>query len=93
MVVPKDALWPGSPPKESGLISIVMGMMAWQDTPEEIIYELTKFVDENANAWSKRLRGFRMDHGSIIAWPALTEDMVHPGALKYYNEKGIKVGR
>ena len=93
LAVPKDALGPGSPEKDTGLISLVMGMIAWQDTPEEIIYELIKFVDENANAWSKRLRGFRMDHGSIIAWPGITEDMVHPGALKYYKEKNIKIGK
>lgn len=93
MVVPKDALGPGSPPKDTGLITLVIGMLAWQDMPADVVYELIKFVDENSGAWSKRLRGFRMDHGSIIAWPGLTEDMVQPGALKYYKEKGIKIGR
>jgi len=93
MLIPKDALGPGKPPKDTGLITMVMGMMAWQDTPDEITYELAKFMDENANAWSKRLRGARMDHGSMMAWPGLTEDMVHPGALKYYKEKNIKIGK
>jgi TRAP-type uncharacterized transport system substrate-binding protein len=93
LMVPKDALGPGSPPKDTGLISLVMGMIAWQDMPEDVVYELIKFVDENSGEWSKRLRGFRMDHDSIIAWPGLTKDMVHAGALKYYKEKGIKVGK
>jgi hypothetical protein len=93
MKVSKDALGPGKPPEDTGLISGVMGILAWDKTPENVVYELVKFVDENAQEWSKRLRGRRMDHGSIIAWPGLTEDMVHPGALKYYKEKGIKIGR
>jgi len=91
--VSKDALGPGNPPQDTGLVSGVMGILAWDQTPEDVVYELVKFVDENAQDWSKRLRGRRMDHGSIIAWPGLTEDMVHPGALKYYKEHGIKIGR
>ena len=93
MLVPKDALGPGSPPQDTGLITWGMGMIAWEDTPEEITYELVKFVYENRAEWSKRLRGTRMDRDSIIAWPGITKDMVHPGALKYYSEKGIKIGR
>jgi len=27
------------------------------------------------------------------SWPGLTDDMVHPGALRYYKEHGIKIGR
>ncbi len=93
MKVSKDALGPGSPPEDTGLISGVMGILAWDKTPEDVVYELVKFVDQNAQEWSKRLRGRRMDHGSIIAWPGLTEDMVHPGALRYYKEQGIRIGR
>lgn len=93
MLVPKDALGPGIPPQDTGLITMVMGMIAWQDMPEDVVYELAKFVYENRAEWSKRLRGSRMDHDSIIGWPGITKDMVHPGAAKYYKEKGIKIGR
>jgi hypothetical protein len=28
----------------------------------------------------------------MARFPGITEDMVHPGALKYYTEKKIKIG-
>ena len=57
-----------------------------------MIYELVKFLDENSAEWELRTR----NPGGVEAMadfdPSVTEALVHPGALRYFKEKGIKIG-
>jgi TRAP-type uncharacterized transport system substrate-binding protein len=92
-VIPKDALGKGQPRQDSGLISSPTSVSGWDMANEDVVYELTKFLAENAELVSSRLRGRPFGLEFMTRYPDLNEDMVHPGALKYYKEKGIKIGR
>jgi hypothetical protein len=59
-------------------------------------YELVKFLDEKGQggAFGSYLPQYKEGIGgqAMVGLPGLTEDRVHPGALKYYKEKGYKLG-
>jgi TRAP transporter TAXI family solute receptor len=92
-IIPKDALGEGQPPSDNGLISSPTIMSGWDMDNEEVVYELTKFLAENAETLSSRLQGRPFGLDFMTQYPGLTESMVHPGALRYYREKGVKIGR
>jgi TRAP transporter TAXI family solute receptor len=92
-MIPKDALGAGQPAKDTGLISVPTIMAGWDMGNEEVVYELTKFLAENADTLSSRLQGRPFGLKFMTQYPGLTEDMVHPGALRYYREKGVIIGR
>ncbi len=91
-VVPKGTAGEGAPPTDIGHAGFNSGWFCWETCPEEVIYELVKFFAENDEERTKRCRGLRMGAEYLAAWPGLTEDMIHPGALKYYKEHNIKIG-
>lgn len=66
---------------------------AWKDADEQIMYETVKKVAENANKLKDYLPPAacitREQTGQL---PVTGEAEIHPGALKYFKEAGIKVG-
>jgi len=90
-IVPKGASAKDAPPEDVGAMRAGSAMTAWDVTPDEVAYELVKFMDENAAEWSKRNTGRKMGAEFLAFYPGLTEEMVHPGALRYFKEKGIKI--
>jgi uncharacterized protein len=63
-------------------------MVTHAKAPEDVIYKLTKTLHENAEAIAKSsptLRGFTT--GGMAKKTDLAE--YHPGAIKYYKEKGL----
>lgn len=92
MLVPKGAL-PGrdNPPEDVALPAYASAIVAWDITEEEVAYELVKLLAENAESWSKHTNT-PLYPDRLSQFPGLTEDMVHPGALRYYNEHNIKIG-
>ncbi len=53
---------------------------------------MVKFIAENDEERSRRMHGQRTGAEYLAAWPELTEDRLHPGALRYYKEHNIKIG-
>jgi TRAP-type uncharacterized transport system substrate-binding protein len=92
-VTPKGALAGGYPLEDTGVLAVSTGIWCWDTADAGVIYELVKFLDENAAEWTKRTNGDPMG-GQHMAeqYPGLTEDMVHPGALKYFKEKNYRIG-
>lgn len=90
---PKGAFPGGYPMEDSGVMTMSTGLWCWDTADPEVIYELVKFLDENAGEWVKRTRGSPMGGQFMVEQSSvLKEDVYHPGALKYYKEKGYKIG-
>jgi hypothetical protein len=66
----------------------------WADIEmsEEIVYEITKTIYDNAEKFKDYHRDGRMVTRKTMARIGIPEELFHPGALKFYREKGIKPG-
>jgi TRAP transporter TAXI family solute receptor len=72
------------------LVRIPWVMVTHKDTPDDVVYKLTKAVAENKADLGKSFAAFKRANAKAMA-PA-NKVPFHPGALKYYKEAGIKVG-
>jgi TRAP-type uncharacterized transport system substrate-binding protein len=86
---PKGSFPGGYPLEDSGVMTMSTGLWCWETADANVVYDLVKFLDENAGEWVKRTRGSPMGGPFMVKQSSvLTEDVYHPGALKYYKEKG-----
>jgi len=65
---------------------------AWEDTEEDVVYEMLRFIVANADKIKEANLRMQVDPEKMARWPGLTRDMVHPGALRFYETQGIKIG-
>ena len=87
--VPADTLSPGQP-EFFGQIQF-LSYCADLEMDEKIVYEITKTIYENVDKFAGyHALGKTMTKTSIAK--AVNADVFHPGAIKFYNEKGIKIG-
>ena len=90
---PKGSFPGGYPLEDSGAMLMSTGLWCWDAADAGVVYDLVKFLDEKAGEWIKRTRGSPMGGQFMVEQSsAVTEDRFHPGALKYYKEKGYKIG-
>ena len=66
----------------------------WADAEmsDEIVYEITKTIYENADKFKEYHRDGVMITQKTMARIGTAEELFHAGALKFYKEKGIKPG-
>jgi len=95
--VPKNAIkLPGPPlrwanPQDDVTMADFPGALAvWKDTEDDLVYEMLKFIVANAGSIKEAELRMYPDPGKMAQWPGLTRDMVHPGALRFYKEHGIR---
>lgn len=90
MTMPANTLYEGQP--ETPMSVSVIGFTAYTDLPDDVVYEavriLYKYQPEFV-AYHYLMRTIIPDR---LGEGPFTEDDVHPGALKFYKEKGLKVG-
>jgi len=65
-------------------------MVTNKDTPDSMVYAMTKAIATNQAELGKSFGAFKRANVQMMA-PKNTVPH-HPGALKYYKEAGIKVG-
>lgn len=73
--------------KDLPVIAAVGSLLTYEDMPEDAIYKITKMLHENNKFLADRLNyfdGFNLD--MALAGMAVP---LHPGAKKYYVEKGL----
>ncbi|MBA7632890.1 hypothetical protein ES703_40446 [subsurface metagenome] len=99
LTLPKDAIEvPGPPlqwtnPQDDVTMCDFGGALAvWKETEEDVVYEMLKFIVDNAERIKKANLRMQVDPEKMAQWPGLTKDMVHPGALRFYETQGIKIG-
>ncbi|MFC1868688.1 ABC transporter substrate-binding protein [Thermodesulfobacteriota bacterium] len=79
------------PTMDIGMAGLSTALCAWDSTEDEVVYELLRFMDEHSHLWPDFTKGCPLSLSRMSSFPGLTEDVVHSGALKYYNEMGIKI--
>ena len=91
--VPAGTLGPKQP-DPIVLQSQVIGWYADLAMDEKIVYEISRIMWENADKFGeKHITGNGITKENIHMVPGLTEQDMHPGALKFAREKGLKIGR
>lgn len=81
-----------NPPEDITVPNFGGAWAPWEDTEEEVVYEMLRFINENADKIKADKIHLQVDPEGWAQWPGLTRDMVHPGALRFYEEQGIKIG-
>ena len=84
------ALRPGYPAKDWGILIQANTAYVWQDMPLERAYEITKVCAENADkvkGYFAQGKAFAPGNMVLNCWG---QKWYHPGALKYYQEVGLK---
>ncbi|MFC1868509.1 TAXI family TRAP transporter solute-binding subunit [Thermodesulfobacteriota bacterium] len=79
------------PPEDVGLPSFFGAICAWDDTEEEVVYELVRFLDEQSALWPEYTGGCPLSLARMSMYPGMSDEMVHPGALRYYKENEIDI--
>jgi len=68
-------------------------LTAWDTTDEELVYQLLKFFAvDNAEEWSEVMGSAQSPE--LLAgrgFLGLTKEMIHPGALRFYEEQGVEI--
>jgi TRAP transporter TAXI family solute receptor len=80
-------------PKQAKFYGHIQHMSWWADLSmdNEIVYEITKTIYENLDKFGNyHALGKTMTKASLAQIGV--EEMFHPGAIKFYKEKGIKIG-
>ena len=80
-------------PQQQEIFAQIQFLSWWADLEmdEDIVYEITKTIYENVDKFADyHAEGKTMTQTSIAQIG--TEAMFHPGAIKFYKEKGVKVG-
>ncbi|MFC1815858.1 TAXI family TRAP transporter solute-binding subunit [Thermodesulfobacteriota bacterium] len=74
-----------------GAAPYVNSFYCWEEAGEDVIYEVTKALIENTDKWSYYGAYTVSMVPEIIVGriPHHAEGEIHPGALKYYKEKGL----
>jgi len=81
-----------NPPEDVTMCDFGGAFTAWEDTEEDVVYEMLRFIVANADKIKEANLRMQVDPEKMAQWPGLTRDMVHPGALRYYETQGIKIG-
>jgi TRAP transporter TAXI family solute receptor len=89
--LPSGALGPKQP-KPLGIAQLTNGWVAPAELSDDVVYEICRIIYEyHKEFWSRHasLKGLRPE-----AMPKLApeEKSFHPGAVKFYKDKGIKIG-
>lgn len=79
------------PPEDVDLPAFSGALCAWDDTEEEVVYALVKFLDETSELWPDFSSGCPLSLARMARFPGLSEDMVHSGALQYYKELNVEI--
>ncbi len=92
VVVPKGGAIENHPLEDAAMFGFKTILVAFDTVPEEIVYEMVKFLDENGAEYTRRMHDAPMDTAFMAKVPGTTEEHFHPGAVRYFKEMGVKIG-
>ncbi|MBL1421549.1 MAG: TAXI family TRAP transporter solute-binding subunit [Alphaproteobacteria bacterium] len=76
--------------EDANLVEIPWLLLTNKDVSDELVYNMTKVIAENKEKLGASFGAFKRANLAKMAPSTIVE--YHPGALKYYAEKGIVVG-
>ena len=76
-------------PRNYGKACLLRTWYVWEDFDEKVAYELVKTAAENAPSFKEYFAGGKAANLETFVANAWKESRYHPGALKFYKEKGI----
>ena len=76
---------------DANIIRIPWVMVTSKNAPDSLVYAITKAVAENHQALGETFGAFK--RGKVAEMAPESGVPYHPGALKYYREAGISVGK
>lgn len=68
--------------------------LAWcahRDMPDDVVYEICRVIYENAEQFKEFIPAGAIITKETMATMGVTEEALHPGALKFYKEKGVPI--
>jgi TRAP transporter TAXI family solute receptor len=87
--VKANALRPGYPDRDWGILRVGMTWWAWENMDEKVAYEFVKTLGENTEKFKDYFaagKAARLETFTANVWSA---KRYHPGAMKFYTEKGM----
>lgn len=88
--VPAKSIAGKLPVKDATVFYLQLMAWAYEELPEDIVYEITKIAHQNIDKFNAAHAAMRIMSPEVMAWlPSVSEKDVHAGALKYYKEQGI----
>jgi len=82
-----------NPPMDATILKWDSALTAWDTTDEDLVYELLKFFAvDNVEEFSEAMEGPQSPE--LLAgrgYLGLTKEMIHPGALRFYEEQGVEI--
>ena len=90
MMIPKDAIGPDLPSADTMAWSEKLALFATSRFSEDAAYTIAKVLYEHGPEMVKQTPVARGVWPELVADINLPEEMIHPGALKYYKEKGLR---
>jgi TRAP transporter TAXI family solute receptor len=86
------SLTPEKPEKDMHSYGQFMGYYADKSLDDDIVYEFTKWTYEKCEeVWPTTAAAKSLNKQDMVNFGPHPLSMVHPGAMKYFKEKGIKV--
>jgi TRAP transporter TAXI family solute receptor len=90
--LPPKTLDPKTQPNEIWLMDDLSFLAADEKMDNKVVYEVTKIIWETAGKWGTwHPQGAHMTKEFIPAMFVLDRKLVHAGALKFYDDNGIKL--
>lgn len=74
------------------IVSLNNTWWAWQDAPDDVIYEMVKTIAQNMTMFKAYCQPGGEPLLEEMGIMPVTDAGMHPGALKYYKEAKIKIG-
>ena len=82
-------------PKQDVPWTLTLGILSWAcdaAMPDDVVYEFARINFENHKRFAELHPAGQYISEETIGLIGMSEDKIHPGALKLYKERGVKVG-
>lgn len=89
--VKANSLRQGYPKNNTGILRVALTVFTSKNMDEEVAYEIVKTAGENTHKYKEYFdkgKAARLETFIANAW---SEKQYHPGALRYYKEKGLTI--
>ncbi|MCJ7595317.1 MAG: TAXI family TRAP transporter solute-binding subunit [Desulfobacterales bacterium] len=87
--VKANAVKPGYPQRDWGILRVGMTWWAWENMDEKVAYEFVKTAAENTEKFKEYFAAGKAASLETFTANDWGPKRYHPGALKFYQEKGI----